>query len=206
MQHQCMMCARHAGVRSFFRHAPRQLGLPLDMRLPIYAQREFSKSVWDMRVAGVRGVVNLVLIFADQHSSLAGVAVCTTPYLSWEMILCCRTGWPHLKLPSVSTLLHCGSIALSWLYSNNSGLPSQAACVALLHAGSSQDMMLVAGRNPTKAELSFRLKREDIERVHKPGSKHYYDSLNALIDLCNDLHDKGWDEDPEISPPAVMPA
>ncbi len=66
--------------------------------------------------------------------------------------------------------------------------------------------MLVAGKNPVKAELSFRLKREDIEHVHRPGSKHYYDSLDALIGLCNDLHDKGWDEDPEIPPPAVMPA
>ena len=45
------------------------------MMLPIYAQREFSKSVWDMHVAGVRGVVNLVLIFKDQQSSLAGVVV-----------------------------------------------------------------------------------------------------------------------------------
>ena len=63
----------HAGVRSLFRKVPGQLDLPKDMTLPIYAQREFSKSVWDMRVAGVRGVVNLVLIFADQHSSLAGV-------------------------------------------------------------------------------------------------------------------------------------
>ena len=44
------------------------------------------------------------------------------------------------------------------------------------------------------AELSFRLKRADIEKVHKPESKHYYSSLDALIDLCNDLHDKGWDE------------
>ena len=83
----------HAGVRSFFRHAPRQLGLPPDMRLPIYAQREFSKSVWDMRVAGVKGVVNLVLIFADQHSSLAGVAVCATHILQTSLGngMCCFT-------------------------------------------------------------------------------------------------------------------
>ena len=66
---------RCSGVSSFFRHAPGRLALPRDMRLPIYARREFSKSVWDMRMAGVRGVVNLVLIFADQRSSLAGAAV-----------------------------------------------------------------------------------------------------------------------------------
>ena len=87
-QRQCTMGAMHAGVRRFFRHAPRQLGLPPDMRLPIYAQREFSKSVWDMRVAGVRGVVNLVLIFADQHSSLAGVVAQRCSVRTFQM--------PHL--------------------------------------------------------------------------------------------------------------
>ena len=55
-----------------------------------------------------------------------------------------------------------------------------------------------------KAELSFRLKRKDIERVHKSGSKHYYEALNAVIDLCNDLHDEGWDEDPGMSTAHVM--
>lgn len=57
-----------------------------------------------------------------------------------------------------------------------------------------------------KAELSFRLKREDVEDIHEPGSKHSYDSLDALIDLCNDLHDEGWDEDPDIATEAVLPA
>ena len=76
--------------------------------------------------------------------------------------------------------------------------------MSLMHAGLSQNSMQIAGKNPIKAELSFRLKREDIERVHKPGSKHYYDSLDAVIDLCNDLHDKGWDEDPGATPAAVM--
>ena len=65
---------RHAGVRSFFRHVPKLLGVPADLRLPVYSQREYSKSVWDMEVQGVRGVVNLVLIFPDQLSSLIGIA------------------------------------------------------------------------------------------------------------------------------------
>lgn len=64
----------HAGVRSFFGHVPKLLGVPADMRLPVYSQREYSKSVWDMEVKGVRGVVNLVLIFPDQLSSLTGMA------------------------------------------------------------------------------------------------------------------------------------
>lgn len=54
--------------------------------------------------------------------------------------------------------------------------------------------MSSAGAGPVKAELSFRLKRRDVEEHWKPGSQHYYSSLEALIDLCNDLHDKGWDE------------
>jgi hypothetical protein len=72
------MCGRgfsgHAGVRSFFGHVPKLLGVPADMRLPVYSQREYSKSVWDMEVQGVSGVVNLVLIFPDQMSSMTGIA------------------------------------------------------------------------------------------------------------------------------------
>ena len=75
-----------------------------------------------------------------------------------------------------------------------------------MHAGPAQDRTLLAGESPVKAELSFRLKREDLEQVHEPGSKHYYDSLNALIDLCNDLHDEGWDEDPDTAAKALLPA
>lgn len=60
------------GVRSFFRHVPHQLSLPSNMTLPVYARREYSKSVWDMQLHGVKGVINLVLIFPDQKSSLAG--------------------------------------------------------------------------------------------------------------------------------------
>ena len=54
--------------------------------------------------------------------------------------------------------------------------------------------MPIAGAGPIKGELSFRLKRLDIEEHWKSGSQHYYSSLDALTDLCNDLHDKGWDE------------
>ena len=57
-----------------------------------------------------------------------------------------------------------------------------------------------------KAELSFRLKRQDMEEVHEPGSKHYFASLHALIDLCNDLHDKGWDKDSTTAEETVLPA
>ena len=72
----CASCSvTCAGVRSFFKHVPHQLGLPGNMTLPVYTQREYSKSVWDMQLHGVRGVVNLVLIFDDQESSLAGAAL-----------------------------------------------------------------------------------------------------------------------------------
>lgn len=64
-----------AGVERFFKHVPHQLGLPSDMTLPIYTKREYSKSVWDMQLHGVRGVVNLILIFKDQKSSLAGATL-----------------------------------------------------------------------------------------------------------------------------------
>jgi hypothetical protein len=47
-----------------------------------------------------------------------------------------------------------------------------------------------------KAELSFRLKRKEIERVYMAGHNHYYDPLKAIILLCNRLHDEGWDQDP----------
>ena len=57
-----------------------------------------------------------------------------------------------------------------------------------------------------KAELSFRLKRQDIEGIHEPGSKHYYAALNTLIDLCDDLHNEGWDGDPSTAEEEVLPA
>ena len=62
-----------AGVQRFFEHLPRLLDVPAEMELPIYSRREYSKSVWDMEVRGTRGVVNLVLSFPDQKSSLAGL-------------------------------------------------------------------------------------------------------------------------------------
>ena len=62
-----------AGVQRFFEHLPRLLDVPAGMELPVYSRREFSKSVWDMEVRGTRGVVNLVLNFPDQESSLAGL-------------------------------------------------------------------------------------------------------------------------------------
>ena len=62
---------------------------------------------------------------------------------------------------------------------------------------------MFAGSEPVKAELSFRLKRQDIERKHQAGSTKYYQSLNTLIALCNDLHEKGWDEDPGTARPTA---
>lgn len=44
------------------------------------------------------------------------------------------------------------------------------------------------------AELSFRLKRANIEELHLPGSEHYYDALHVLIGICEKLHDMGWDD------------
>ena len=85
-----------AGVSSFFRNAPHRLGLPSDMMLPIYAQREFSKSVWDMHVAGVRGVVNLVLVFRDQQSSLAGVVVSCSELHHHDLLRLSRVGTSSL--------------------------------------------------------------------------------------------------------------
>ena len=69
----------HAGVQSFFKHLPKLLGVPVEMQLPIYNRREYSKSVWDVEVQGIRGVVNLVLSFPDQQSSLAGLLPNMTP-------------------------------------------------------------------------------------------------------------------------------
>ena len=68
-----------AGVQGFFEHLPRLLDVPGEMELPIYSRREYSKSVWDMEVRGIRGVVNLVLNFPDQESALAGPVASRPP-------------------------------------------------------------------------------------------------------------------------------
>lgn len=50
-----------------------------------------------------------------------------------------------------------------------------------------------AGVRAQRAELSFRLKRADLERLHRPGDEGYYDALEAVVALCGTLHDAGWD-------------
>ena len=50
-----------------------------------------------------------------------------------------------------------------------------------------------AGVRPQRAELSFRLKRADIEQLHRPGAEGYYDALEAVVALCGVLHASGWD-------------
>ena len=79
-----------AGVQRFFEHLPRLLDVPAGMELPVYSRREYSKSVWDMEVRGTRGVVNLVLNFPDQESSLAGLVASSSPEALPCSCLCSR--------------------------------------------------------------------------------------------------------------------
>ena len=69
--HACMHACR-TGVAEFFPGLDAFLGVPAEQRLPLYNTRFFSKSVWDIAVAGVRGVANLVLTSPDQPAALAG--------------------------------------------------------------------------------------------------------------------------------------
>ena len=52
-----------------------------------------------------------------------------------------------------------------------------------------------AGSGAQNAELSFRLKRKDIEEVHGAGDDQYYDAVDEVIHLCDLLHDERWDQD-----------
>ncbi|BDA47653.1 hypothetical protein COCOBI_10-5040 [Coccomyxa sp. Obi] len=111
-----------AGVSEYFPDLPRFLGLPADFGLPLYSRRSFSKSVWDIKIKGVKGVANLVMNYPNVQAALLG-----------------------------------------------SGAVS--------------------------AELSFRLKRKDIEAVHSAGDDQYYDAVDEVIKLCELLHDEHWDQD-----------
>ena len=50
-----------------------------------------------------------------------------------------------------------------------------------------------AGVHAQRAELSFRLKRADMEQLHRLGTEEYYDALEAVVALCGVLHESGWD-------------
>jgi hypothetical protein len=52
---------------------------------------------------------------------------------------------------------------------------------------------VIAGVRAVRAELSFRLKRADMEQLHRPGDGDYYNALEAVVSLCGALHDAGWD-------------
>ena len=57
-------------------------------------------------------------------------------------------------------------------------------------------MLCSTGSPAVNAELSFRVKRKDIEESrHQRGEDKYYDAVRAAAVLCNLLHDEGWDED-----------
>ncbi|KAK9905659.1 hypothetical protein WJX75_004045 [Coccomyxa subellipsoidea] len=51
------------------------------------------------------------------------------------------------------------------------------------------------GSGAQNTELSFRLKRTDIEKVHVAGDDQYYDAVDEVIRLCDLLHDERWDQD-----------
>lgn len=51
---------------------PRLLGIPVDVTLPLYNRRAFTKSVWDMEVLSVRGVANLVMNYPNAQAALLG--------------------------------------------------------------------------------------------------------------------------------------
>lgn len=55
--------------------------------------------------------------------------------------------------------------------------------------------MSFAGSGAVSAELSFRLKRKDIEAVHGAGDARYYNAVDEVIKLCELLHDEHWDQD-----------
>jgi len=63
-----------------------------------------------------------------------------------------------------------------------------------------------AGYGAQTAELSFRLKRKDIERVHNRDDAQYYEPLDELIKLCNLLHDQHWDQELMPNADAVVQA
>ncbi len=55
--------------------------------------------------------------------------------------------------------------------------------------------MCHAGSGAQNAELSFRVKRKDIEALHNAGDDQYYDAVDEVIRLCDLLHDERWDQD-----------
>ena len=64
-----MVCS---GVGEYFPGLPAYLGISANMQLPKYNDRIFSKSVWDILVAGVKGVANLVMAYPNTECALAG--------------------------------------------------------------------------------------------------------------------------------------
>ena len=56
--------------------------------------------------------------------------------------------------------------------------------------------MSFAGSGAVSADLSFRLKRKDIEAMHTVGDDHYYSAVEEVIKLCELLHDEHWDQYP----------
>ena len=60
------------GVEKYFQGLPSYLGVPADMPLPWYNSRVFSKSVWDISMASVKGVANLVLSYGSIEYAMHG--------------------------------------------------------------------------------------------------------------------------------------
>jgi hypothetical protein len=61
-----------AGVQQYFPRLHSILAIPAETPLPLHNRRMFSKSVWDIKAASVRGVANLVLDYASQQDALKG--------------------------------------------------------------------------------------------------------------------------------------
>lgn len=103
------------------------------------------------------------------------------PYLYLMQVL---EALPHCRMRAVSTLEGADPWWLHEILGSN-------ACSAECEESCSFN----AGSGAQNAELSFRLKRTDIEEVHVAGDDQYYDAVDEVIRLCDRLHDERWDQD-----------
>lgn len=72
-------------VEAFFPGLWRYFGYRRRNVLPLFNQRAFAKSVWDMRVAGLRGVLNWVVSYPSLLDALSGSATAVGCELSMRL-------------------------------------------------------------------------------------------------------------------------
>ena len=103
------------------------------------------------------------------------------PYLYLMQVL---EALPHCQICAVSTLEGADPWWLPEILGSNT-------CTAECE----ETYSFSAGSGAQNTELSFRLKRTDIEKVHVAGDDQYYDAGDEVIRLCDLLHDERWDQD-----------